>query len=76
MNREQFLDLTALEQKALISDFGILLISFDKGDTSISFHRVYHLFVKTTSKDDGYRHVEVQTSQKIFNFSEFDIDPN
>ena len=76
MNREQFLDLTALEQKALILESGVLLISFDKGDTSISFHRLNHFFVKTISKDDGYRHVEVHTSQKVFDFSEFGIDPD
>jgi len=71
MNREQFLDLTALEQNVLISKSGVLLISFDKGDTSVSFHRLNHLFVKTISKQDGYRHVEVEISQRVFNFSEF-----
>ena len=74
MNRKQFLELSAIEQNDLISKSGVLLISFDKGDCRITFHRIQSLFVKIISKDDGYRKVEVQPSQRVFDFSEFDND--
>jgi hypothetical protein len=75
MNKQQFLDLPVPEQNALVSHSGVFLISFDQDDTSVSFHRLDHLFVKTISRHDGYRHVEVHTAQDVLKLTPMSGDP-
>jgi len=70
MNREDFLNLSEIDQQKSLSEFGNLLINFLQGDTNINFYKFNELFVKIITKEDGYRHVEVNSRLPAFRLSE------